>query len=139
LFMFPNAFLMDNPSTQIRTMRPLSANVCEVTVRCIAPVGESVQARSARLRKFEDFYLTTGMATSDDLAALESVQEGGRASNAPWNHFARGIGAVHTKGEGELMMSSHRPEYTTQNWDHEVIYHGFYRTWLTMIQKGLTS
>jgi benzoate/toluate 1,2-dioxygenase alpha subunit len=137
LFMFPNAFLMDNPSTQIRTMRPLSANVCDVTVRCIAPVGESVQARSARLRKFEDFYLTTGMATSDDLAALESVQEGGRASNSPWNHFARGQNAIVPKGNGELLMSSNPPQFTTQNWDHEILYHGFYRTWKSLIQKGL--
>lgn len=138
LFMFPNAFLMDNPSTQIRTMRPLSANQCEVTVRCIAPVGEPLHARSARLRKFEDFYLTTGMATSDDLAALESVQQGGLARNAPWNHFARGMNAIHSKGEGELNMSTHAPAYTTKNWDHEVIYRGFYRTWKTLIEKGLS-
>jgi benzoate/toluate 1,2-dioxygenase alpha subunit len=136
LFMFPNAFLMDNPSTQIRTMQPISANVCEVTVRCIAPVGESLQARAARLRKFEDFYLTTGMATSDDLAALEAVHEGSRAANSPWNTFARGVKAIQHSGEGELNMSQEPPEVSTANWDHEVIYHGFYRAWKALIQKG---
>ena len=139
LFMFPNAFLMDNPSTQIRTMRPISAHVCEVTVRCIAPVGESREARAARLRKFEDFYLTTGMATSDDLAALEAVHEGSRATHAPWNTFARGVKALKRSGEGELNMSQEPPEVSTANWDHEVIYHGFYRTWRDLIQKGQAS
>jgi len=42
--------------------------VCEVTVRCNRAGRRSGDARAARLRKFEDFYLTTGMATSDDLA-----------------------------------------------------------------------
>ena len=79
LFLFPNVFVMDNPSTQIRTLHPIAPGVCEVTVRCIAPVGEAPQARAARLRKFEDFYLTSGMATSDDLAALEAVHAGSEA------------------------------------------------------------
>ena len=67
---FPNVALMDNPSTQIRRVRPISPDRTEVTVYCIAHVGEDDEARAARLRKFEDFYLTAGMATSDDMAAL---------------------------------------------------------------------
>jgi benzoate/toluate 1,2-dioxygenase alpha subunit len=139
LYLFPNAFLMDNPSTQIRTMVPISPNRCEVTVRCIAPVGESQAARSARLRKFEDFYLTTGMATSDDLAALEAVHQGSHAIHAPWNVLSRGSKAVRKNGEGELLMSNEAPSASTSNWDHEVLYHGFYRHWKHLIQKGLKT
>ena len=46
---------MDNPSTQIRRVRPISPDRTEVTVYCIAHVGEDDEARAARLRKFEDF------------------------------------------------------------------------------------
>ena len=76
LCLFPNLMLMDNPSTQIRLVKPVSAGLTEVSVYCIAPKGESRAARAARLRKFEDFYLTAGLATSDDAAALEAVQDG---------------------------------------------------------------
>ena len=136
LYVFPNVFIMDNPSTQVRTMRPLSPDVCDVTVRCIAPVGESKEARSARIRKFEDFYLTSGMATSDDLAALESVHEGSKGSNTKWNNFARGANATLKGYEGEdYPLPGTPPDITTKNWDHESIYKGFYRNWKDMISK----
>ena len=73
LGVFPNVMIMDNPSTQIRVVRPIAADRAEVTVYCIAPIGEDREVRAARLRKFEDFYLTAGMATSDDMAALEDI------------------------------------------------------------------
>jgi len=136
LYLFPNVFIMDNPSTQIRTMRPLSPNQCDVTVRCIAPVGEPKEARSARIRKFEDFYLTSGMATSDDLAALEAVHSGSRATNSRWNYFARGETETLKGFDGEeYPLGDIPPEITTKNWDHESIYQGFYRVWQSMINK----
>ena len=80
--------------------------------------------------KFEDFYLTTGMATSDDLAALESTHLGGLGRAARWNDYARGQTAV-LRGaqdtDGAKIGSE--PQAMTQNWDHEVMYHGFYRYW----------
>ena len=136
LYLFPNVFIMDNPSTQIRTMRPISPNQCDVTVRCIAPVGEPKEARSARIRKFEDFYLTSGMATSDDLAALEAVHSGSQATNSRWNYFARGETATLKGFDGEeYPLGDIPPEITTRNWDHESIYQGFYRVWQAMIDK----
>jgi len=136
LYLFPNVFIMDNPSTQIRTMRPLSPNVCDVTVRCVAPVGESKESRAARIRKFEDFYLTSGMATSDDLAALEAVHEGSKARNAKWNNFARGAKETLHGYEGEeFPLAGAPPEVNTKNWDHESIYKGFYREWKKLISQ----
>jgi len=136
LYLFPNVFIMDNPSTQIRTMRPISPDICDVTVRCIAPVGEAKEARSARIRKFEDFYLTSGMATSDDLAALEAVHTGSQAKNAKWNHFARGASETLNGFEGEnYPLGDIPPKMTTKNWDHESIYKDFYETWQKLISK----
>lgn len=130
LFVFPNVFIMDNPSSQVRTLRPISPDLCEVTVRCIAPVGEPREARAARLRKFEDFYLTSGMATSDDLAALEAVHAGSAARAARWNDFSRGAAAIRRGAEDtDGARIGLVPQLMTPNWDHEALYHGFYRFW----------
>ena len=136
LYLFPNVFLMDNPSTQVRTLNPISADVCEVTVRCIAPIGEPAEARQARLRKFEDFYLTTGMSTSDDLAALEATHTGGYGRAARWNDFARGFTATQQgPGEQDRAIGSH-PQAVSPTWDHESLYHGFYRYWRERLLAG---
>lgn len=137
LYLFPNAFVMDNPSSQIRTLRPLSPDVCEVTVRCIAPVGEPADARAARLRKFEDFYLTTGMATSDDLAALEAAHTGSRGYAARWNDFARGEREIRRgRQDADGAKIGIAPQAMTPNWDHEVLYHGLYRAWKARLIEG---
>ncbi len=131
LYLFPNLLLMDNPSSQIRTIQPVSCDRAEVTVRCVAPIGESKAARTARLRKFEDFYLTTGMATSDDLAALEATHVGGYGKTARWNDFARGAKAniMHGAEDKDAASIGSEPAASTNNWDHEIMYRGFYRNW----------
>ena len=130
LYLFPNVLLMDNPSTQVRTIQPISPDRAEVTVRCIAPIGEPREARAARLRKFEDFYLTTGMATSDDLAALEATHSGGYGRAARWNVFARGFTATLRGAENaDAAAIGCVPATSNASWDHETLYHGFYRNW----------
>jgi benzoate/toluate 1,2-dioxygenase alpha subunit len=136
LAVFPNVMIMDNPSTQIRKVKPMGPDRFEVTVYCIAPVGESAEARAARLRKFEDFYLTSGMATSDDVAALEDTFEGGMARAAGWNDFGRGF-AVMTEGADEDAAAiGCAPRTSMANWDFETLYHGFYRHWRKVMAEG---
>jgi benzoate/toluate 1,2-dioxygenase alpha subunit len=81
---------MDQFSSQIRQYRPISVDQTEVTIHCIAPKGESAEARAARIRRYEDFFNATGMATPDDLEEFRSSQRGFMASNAPWNDMSRG-------------------------------------------------
>ena len=131
LYLFPNVMLMDNPSTQIRVMKPLSADRVDVSVYCIAPKGESDAARAGRLRKFEDFYLTAGMATSDDIAALEDVHEGSLV--ADWTEFHRGIDQIVHGADEDARALGFEPAACSGNWDHEIIYHGFYRQWLRLM------
>ena len=140
LYLFPNVFIMDNPSSQIRTLNPIAPGICEVTVRCVAPVGEAPDARAARLRKFEDFYLTSGMATSDDLAALEAVHTGGAARAARWNDFSRGMTAIrHGSEDTDGAGIGLSPDLMTPNWDHEALYHGFYRVWKDRLLAGAAA
>jgi benzoate/toluate 1,2-dioxygenase alpha subunit len=105
LGVYPNLFLMDSISTQIRQFRPVDPETTEVTSYCFAPVGESAESRAWRLRQFEDFYNASGMATPDDLAEFQGVQDGHRATPAGWNDLSRG--AAHwVHGPDELAQRS---------------------------------
>jgi benzoate/toluate 1,2-dioxygenase alpha subunit len=90
LCIYPNVYLMDQFSSQIRQYRPIAVDQTEVTIHCIAPKGESADARAARIRRYEDFFNATGMATPDDLEEFRSSQRGFMARNAPWNDMSRG-------------------------------------------------
>ncbi|MFC5155310.1 benzoate 1,2-dioxygenase large subunit [Streptomyces amakusaensis] len=93
LCLYPNVYLMDQFSSQIRHFRPLSVDRTEVTIYCIAPKGESPEARARRIRQYEDFFNATGMATPDDLEEFRSCQKTYLAGASPWNDLSRG--AVH--------------------------------------------
>jgi len=133
LMLFPNVLLMDQPSTQIRVFRPLSVDRTEVTIFCIAPKGESAGARAARLRKFEDFYNLTGMATPDDLAALEDCQMGAAGRGSRWNDLTRGLSTVTEGADDAARELGIDPPSSNACWDHETLYHGFYRRWRELV------
>ena len=90
LCLYPNVYLMDQFSSQIRHFRPISVDKTEVTIYCIAPKGESDAARANRIRQYEDFFNATGMATPDDLEEFRSCQKTYMATKAPWNDMTRG-------------------------------------------------
>jgi benzoate/toluate 1,2-dioxygenase alpha subunit len=137
LYLFPNMLLMDQPSTQIRTFRPLSAERAEVRIQCIAPKGESAQARESRLRKFLDFYLPTGMATSDDIAALEDTSIGGHGRLSQWNDYSRGVKEMIPGDQcEELKAIGCNAVAVSYNWDHDTFYHGYYRHWLKVMSRN---
>ena len=135
LLIFPNVFLMDQSSTQIRVIRPLSADRTEVTVHCIAPKGESRAARAARLSKFRDFFLMSGLATPDDSAALEDTQVGCEGRLDRWNDFSRGLGAMVPGGDDAADELGIRPVSTSPRWDHETLYYGQYRRWRELMAE----
>jgi benzoate/toluate 1,2-dioxygenase alpha subunit len=90
LCLYPNVYLMDQFSSQIRTYRPLAVDKTEVTIYCIAPVGETDEARTHRIRQYEDFFNASGMATPDDLEEFRACQIGYRGRAAHWNDLSRG-------------------------------------------------
>lgn len=90
LCLYPNVYLMDQFSTQIRRVSPRAANRTDISVWCIAPKGESAKARADRIRQYEDFFNASGMATPDDLEEFRSAQVGMAAGSAPWNDLSRG-------------------------------------------------
>jgi benzoate/toluate 1,2-dioxygenase alpha subunit len=91
LCLYPNLFLMDQFSSQLRVFRPISPTQTEVTIYCIAPKGESQEARSRRIRQYEDFFNASGMATPDDTEEFRATQRGYQgAAHAKWNDLTRG-------------------------------------------------
>lgn len=90
LCIYPNVYLMDQFSTQIRHFRPISPDKTEVTIYCIAPKGEKAEARTRRIRQYEDFFNASGMATPDDLEEFRSCQLAYYGTAAPWNDMSRG-------------------------------------------------
>ena len=129
LIIYPSLMINDFAATQIRTFRPISADETEVTIYCLAPSEESKEARYARLRKFEDFFMASGMATSDDVVALEATHEGSRARVARWGEFHRGLGTMKAGPDDVAEEGGFNPETSNSSWDHETLYYSFYRKW----------
>nr|WP_298523120.1 Rieske 2Fe-2S domain-containing protein [uncultured Halomonas sp.] len=90
LCLYPNVYLMDQFSTQIRVIRPISVNKSEVTIYCFAPKNESAENRSVRIRQYEDFFNASGMGTPDDMEEFRACQKGYEARAMEWNDLSRG-------------------------------------------------
>ena len=90
VLLMPNVLLMDQMSSQIRLVRPISVDLTEVVTWCIAPKGEEATARERRIRQYEDFFNASGMATPDDLAEFRNCQTGYAATAVPFSDLSRG-------------------------------------------------
>lgn len=133
LLLFPNVFLMDQSSTQIRVIQPLGPDRTEITVYCFAPVGESAGAREARLDKFRDFFLMSGLATSDDAAALEGVQAGAMGHLTRWNEMSRGLQSMTMGADEDARTLGLEPVSSNNHYSQETLYYGQYRRWRDLI------
>tara|TARA_R110000787_G_scaffold107589_1_gene215598 strand:- start:50 stop:1372 length:1323 start_codon:yes stop_codon:yes gene_type:complete len=136
LIVYPSLMINDFAATQIRIFRPLSVNETEVTIYCLAPSEESREARYARLRKFEDFFMASGMATSDDVTALEATHEGSRGRVARWGEFHRGMGTMIAGPDDVAEEGGFMPETSNTSWDHETLYYSFYRQWRQQVARA---
>jgi benzoate/toluate 1,2-dioxygenase subunit alpha len=90
LCLYPNVYLMDQFSSQIRHYRPIAVDKTEVTIYCIAPKSEGAEARARRIRQYEDFFNASGMGTPDDLEEFRGCQMSYRGRAARWNDLSRG-------------------------------------------------
>jgi p-cumate 2,3-dioxygenase subunit alpha len=92
LLIFPNLVLLDGSSVSVRSFQPLAPDRMRVRAWALGPVEETPLARQVRLDSFLTFYGPGGFATPDDIAALESVQEGlGTYKEVQWSPLTRGI------------------------------------------------
>ena len=143
LTIYPNVQFAENASLQMRVIRPLSVDKTEMTIYCIGARGESDQAREIRIRQYEDFFNTSGMATPDDTIAYEDCQVGHQARVLEWMQgTARGM-ASHHRGSDDLSREiGIEPDTGFMGpmgaWD-ETVYFGGYRAWKQFIKDGLEA
>lgn len=133
LTIFPNLQIAENASSQMRVIRPIAHNLTEMQTWCIAPRGESAQARTLRIRQYEDFFNPTGMATPDDTICYEEAQLGMAEQDRPWlQGHARGIAASVAGGNEFSDMIDLRPARSVladaQLCD-ESLFGNYYRAW----------
>ncbi len=140
---FPNMQLLENASLQIRINRPIRANHTEITTLCIAPKGESEEAREMRIRQYEEFFNPSGLATPDDTSIFEDIQDGPGADIIEWNQgYMRGMAAVSKAPIAEARELGVRPEQSivgSLGLGDETILHGPLREWRDRLKAGLAG
>ena len=90
LCLYPNVYLMDQFSSQIRQYRPIAVDKTEVTIHCIAP-----RARARRRGRpdppVRGLFQRQRHGHPDDLEEFRASQNGFLAAPAaPWNDMSRG-------------------------------------------------
>jgi p-cumate 2,3-dioxygenase alpha subunit len=92
LLVFPNLVINDGSAVTFRTFWPTGPDRMRVTAWAVGPKDESASSRARRLDSFLTFYGPGGLATPDDVAALECVQDGlATWREAPWSEVSRGM------------------------------------------------
>lgn len=132
LTIWPNLQLIDITSSQLRTWRPLSPTRTEMASHCIAPIGEAAEPRRFRIRQYEDFFNTTGLATSDDNVMYEFCQEGYRAAGGYTQGWYRGMASNRAPALALAEEAGFRPEgwsFGPLALGDETCFHAGYREW----------
>jgi benzoate/toluate 1,2-dioxygenase alpha subunit len=106
LLIFPNLIVIDLVMGMvIRTFEPLAPDYQHVTAWQLAIRGEDPELRRLRLDNFLTFWGPGGLATPDDVEALECCQRGFAASRElPWSDISRGMLKAHPNSTDEIQM-----------------------------------
>ncbi|WP_298214530.1 Rieske 2Fe-2S domain-containing protein [Acidocella sp.] len=137
LLLYPNVFLMDQMSTQIRIFRPIAVDKTEVTIYCFAPKGESPKARAHRIRQYEDFFNASGMATPDDLTEFCEAQRGYTAHAAMrWNDMSRGAAHEVAGADDFARGLGLSPRSSGTKIEDEGIFVAQHKRWLELMRAG---
>lgn len=137
LCLYPNLYLMDQFSSQLRIARPIAVDKTEVTIYCIAPKGESAEARAHRIRQYEDFFNVSGMATPDDLEEFRACQEGFNGRSAPWNDMSRGAKHWIQGADESAKEIGLKPLLSGARAEDEGLFVVQHRHWLATMQKAV--
>ncbi|WP_414441950.1 anthranilate 1,2-dioxygenase large subunit [Burkholderia sp. 22PA0106] len=137
LNIYPSLFFMDQISSQLRIVRPISWNKTEVISQCIGVKGESDQDRENRIRQFEDFFNVSGMGTPDDLVEFREQQRGFQARLERWSDISRG----HQKWVAGMTVNAEllgiAPALTGTELTHEGLYVNQHGAWRDALLKRL--
>jgi benzoate/toluate 1,2-dioxygenase subunit alpha len=137
LCLYPNVYVMDQFGSQIRVLRPIAVDKTEVTIYCIAPKGESDEARARRVRQYEDFFNATGMATPDDLEEFRACQQGYQGIALAWNDMCRGATHWVEGPDAAAKDIDLNPKLSGVKTEDEGLYTEQHRFWLEAMQRAV--
>jgi len=141
LTIFPNMQIGESASSQLRVIRPISSRKTEMRTWCLAPKGESANARRLRIRQYEDFFNPSGLATPDDTVAYENCQRGFAGRVEPWlQGYCRGMMASRAGGNAHsemIGMTPARSVLADSQLCDETLFHSYYREWARRMAKAL--
>ncbi|MPY93108.1 MAG: Rieske 2Fe-2S domain-containing protein [Acidimicrobiia bacterium] len=106
LLIFPNLIVIDLVMGMVvRTFEPLAPDYQHVTAWQLAPRNEDPELHALRLDNFLTFWGPGGLATPDDVEALECCQRGfAAAKELAWSDISRGMLKAHPNSTDELQM-----------------------------------
>lgn len=106
MVIFPNLVIIDLVmGVVIRKIDPVSEGYMEVTAWELAPPEEGPELRAQRLDNFLTFWGPGGLATPDDVEALETCQRSfATVRELPWSDISRGMNHMSTVSSGEFQM-----------------------------------
>ena len=91
LLIYPNLFIYDLMYTAVRVYWPTAPDRTEVTTWSLFPGGHSSNLLTRRSENSLTLAGPGGFALPDDIEAVESCQDGLRASEVEWNDVSRGM------------------------------------------------
>ena len=138
LCLYPNVYLMDQFSTQIRVVRPISVNQTEVTIYCFGPKGESADDRALRIRQYEDFFNVSGMGTPDDLEEFRACQQGYAGADDLWNDLSRGAPMWIDGPDENARAQGFRPILSGERSEDEGLFIRQHEYWAEALTRALT-
>ncbi|MAQ38402.1 MAG: benzoate 1,2-dioxygenase large subunit [Thioclava sp.] len=139
LGLYPNVYLMDQFSTQIRVVRPISVDKTEITIYCFAPVGEPPEERALRLRQYEDFFNVSGMGTPDDLEEFRACQEAYAAADGVWNDLSRGATRWENGPDENAKAMGMNPILSAERAEDEGLFVRQHEFWAETLLKALEA
>lgn len=106
LVIFPNLVIIDLVmGVVVRKIDPITPDYMEVTAWELVPPEEGDELRKQRLDNFLTFWGPGGLASPDDVEALETCQIGyGGRQELPWSDISRGMNKSVNNTTDELQM-----------------------------------
>ena len=103
---FPNLFIIDLVmGCTIRTFYPDSPDYMEITAWQLVPTDEDAELRQLRMGNFLTFWGPAGLATPDDVEALERCQKGFAAYQAArYSDLSRGMNGNPLNSEAQMRV-----------------------------------
>jgi len=106
LVIFPNLVIIDLVmGALVRKIEPVAPDYLEVSAWHIAPPEEGAELHRQRLDNFLTFWGPGGLASPDDVEALETCQRSYAAvKELPWSDISRGMHKPVAGGSDEMQM-----------------------------------